>query len=60
MKITIMFWEKNQNLTPNYDKKHIVVFTGNNAADCMCQVRDFKFNHDCVKYTSADIINVED
>ena len=60
MKITIRYWRKDSKLEPDYNKRYEKVFTGNSAKECMAQITEYKLHHDCAKYTSTEIINVED
>ena len=60
MKITVRYWELYTNLEPNYNRRHERFFKGKSARECMWEISNFKMQHDLSRYTSAEIINVED
>ena len=61
MTITARYWErKSGTFDPDYNKRYTHLFSGKSAADCMEQYRRFSDCHDVVRYTSAEIIDVED
>lgn len=60
MTITVRFWNTLPNMQPDYGKVHIIDFSGETAEECMKQVDNFRYNHDCRKYTPTEIINVRD
>lgn len=60
MTVTIRYWEKEKGSQINYHKRHERRFSGKNAKECMNQVRSYIYDHDLVKYTEAEIINIED
>lgn len=61
MKITLRYWKRKDGMfAPDYSQDYEKVFKGDNAAECMQKVKEYKRNHDLAKYTIAEIINVED
>ena len=60
MKITIAYWTKPYGKVTINSQRIREVITGINAKDCMDQIEQKAENHDCWKYSSIEIINVED
>ena len=60
MTLFIRWYDRKVDFWPNHDKEHHGTITGETAASCMNQFRDFKYNHDVAKYTIPEIVDIWD
>lgn len=60
MTLYIEWYGKHKDLSTDWDNWHHGTIEGENAADCMKQFKDFKYNHDLYKYTIPQIYNITD
>ena len=61
MTVYIQWWDRNDDFTPNYfNEAHHGNIHGANAAECMAQIRNLKYNHDLIKYTAIEIVEIAD
>lgn len=60
MIIKILYFDRNDDFTPNYDKSHLKEIEAENAASCMALYRALSDNHDLSKYTRTQIVDVID
>lgn len=60
MILTIRWYERNNDFTPNYNKEHHGTIRGNSAAECMMLLTTYRQDHDIEKFTKTEIIYVAD
>ena len=60
MTITARWFDRLPNWKADYDKKHFKEFSSDSAKDCFRQFQDYFYNHDVVKFTIPEIVNMED
>ena len=53
--MVVEYYDKKPDWTPDYDKRHNVVFEGLTPADCMIPYIEMCKTHDLAKYTIAQI-----
>lgn len=56
----LLWYDRNEDFTPNYSKDHTGTIRGNNADDVMSQLRTLRNNHDLAKYTRIEITGISD
>ena len=60
MTLYITWYSRHDDFSPAWGDPHHGTVKGENAADCMRQFRDFKNNHDLVKFTIPEIVDIKD
>lgn len=60
MTITLSYYKRKEDFSPDYSCQYHNRFFGDTAKECMRQVREFEHTHNLDKYTRTEIINVED
>ena len=60
MKMTVQWFDNDRNLKPIYSNRHFLTLEADTAAAIMKQYRIYRDNHDCVKFTPTEIVNIED
>ena len=56
----VMWFDRNEDFTPNYSASHHGTIKGNNAAEIMSQFRTLQNNHDLAQFTRLEIIGISD
>lgn len=54
----VQWYDRKEDMTPDYDHVHYTNIHGENPADCMYQLRVIKDNHDLARFTRIEIVSV--
>lgn len=60
MTITLQWYERREDFTPNYDRTHHGTVHGATAAECMGKINEYRRTHDLARYTPTEIVCVAD
>lgn len=60
MKITARWFDRLPNWEPDWNKAHFKEFSSDSAKNCFKQFQDFSYNHNVVKFTIPEIVDMDD
>lgn len=60
MTMHIVWYDRNEDFTPNYSNPHRGTIRGESAAEIMRQYRELSNNHNLAKYTRTEIVGISD
>jgi len=59
IEMKIMWFDRKQDdFKPDYNNVHFALVTGNNPQECMREFRKLSDNHDLVRYTRMEILEI--
>lgn len=58
IQMLVRWYDRNRDLTPNYDAEHHGSFFGETPAEIMAQLNAFKDRHDLNEYTQIEIVGI--